>query len=264
MDKFEDIYRIGSARLRGYDYSSPGIYFITICTDRKEQIFGEINNQEMVLSPIGEIVKEEWEKSFVIRAEIFCDEYIIMPDHIHAILRIIKSKNENRIESYTHELKRDHVETPGRASLQNDPQSINFNAQNIMDDGQTPGRASLPNYSQSVKTKAENNQDCEQTPGENEQTPGENEQTPCRASLQFVSKPQSRIKPKSISSFVAGFKSAATARIKRYLNKPDSVIWQTRFYDHIIRNDDEYDRIRQYILNNPYCWNEGNEPDLFY
>ena len=66
--------------------------------------------------------------------------------------------------------------------------------------------------------------------------------------------------PKSISSFVAGFKSATTKRINEYRNTPKQPVWQERFHDHIIRNDIEYQRISEYIKNNPANWKD----DKFY
>src|SRR5665647_1458091 len=111
-EKFQDKYRISSARLRNWDYSAEGIYFITICTAGHECYFGEIVNKKMVLSDIGSLVQLEWEKSFVIRAELFCDYFVIMPNHIHAILRI-----ENEVCEQTYD--NSHiVETDGRPSLQ--------------------------------------------------------------------------------------------------------------------------------------------------
>ncbi|MCS6888519.1 MAG: transposase, partial [Chloroflexus sp.] len=60
--------------------------------------------------------------------------------------------------------------------------------------------------------------------------------------------------PKSISSFVAGFKSATTKRINEYRQTPGMPVWQPRFHDHIIRNDVAYQRITAYIRNNPARW----------
>ena len=51
-----------SIRLKYYDYSSPGAYFITICTNKKEKIFGEIANGKMMLNENGKIVNEWWGK----------------------------------------------------------------------------------------------------------------------------------------------------------------------------------------------------------
>ena len=57
--------------------------------------------------------------------------------------------------------------------------------------------------------------------------------------------------PRSISSFVAGFKSSATKYINQYRETPGSRVWQSRFHDHIIRNNAEYQRIKEYIEDNP-------------
>jgi REP element-mobilizing transposase RayT len=92
MSKYLNKYRNESFRAQWWDYSNVGSYFITICTADRKLILGEISNKEMHLSPIGEIVFEEWNKSFEIRKELFCDIFVIMPNHIHAILRIEKSR----------------------------------------------------------------------------------------------------------------------------------------------------------------------------
>src|SRR5690606_21050133 len=88
MSKFRNRYRNESIRAPWWNYANVGAYFITICTAGREQIFGEIINNEMHLSPIGDIVDQEWNISFDMRAELFCDNFVIMPNHIHAILRI--------------------------------------------------------------------------------------------------------------------------------------------------------------------------------
>jgi putative transposase len=167
--KFHNKYRVDSARLRGYDYSRPGAYFITICTKNRVHYFGKIIDGKMALNNIGKIVECEWIRSFDIRKELLHDEWIVMPDHIHGIVIIINGG-------------RSLVETHSRASL-----------------------------------------------------------------------PFER-KPRSISSFVAGFKSAVTKQINDMGRMQGGSIWQSRFNDHIIRNADEMNRIRQYIANNPMNW----------
>ena len=77
-----------SIRLRGYDYSQAGYYFVTICCYQRQLLFGEIVNSAMQLNQYGEIVENEWIKSSVIRPEIKLDEYIIMPNHFHGIVII--------------------------------------------------------------------------------------------------------------------------------------------------------------------------------
>jgi hypothetical protein len=76
-----------SIRLKGHDYTQPGGYFITICTYRRDEIFGEVISGEMKLSPLGRIVEEEWFRSGEIRKEIqlFEDEFVVMSNHLHGI-----------------------------------------------------------------------------------------------------------------------------------------------------------------------------------
>ncbi len=91
-EKFKDKYRIPSNRLRGWDYARNGHYYITIVTADRKRLFGEIVNGEMVLNDWGQIVNDEFFKSFEMRAELFLGEFILMPDHLHAIVILDKSK----------------------------------------------------------------------------------------------------------------------------------------------------------------------------
>ena len=79
-------YNIKSNRLQGYDYSSDGGYFITICTAKHIIEFGEIINGNMILNDAGKIVKQEILKTQEMRKNVFVGEYCIMPNHIHFIL----------------------------------------------------------------------------------------------------------------------------------------------------------------------------------
>ena len=88
-EKFADKYKIKSSRLLNWDYSTPGYYFITICTYNHNNFFGKIENEKINLSKQGEIAKYELLKTFEIRKNIILGEYIIMPNHIHLIIQII-------------------------------------------------------------------------------------------------------------------------------------------------------------------------------
>lgn len=77
-----------SIRLKNYDYSQPGSYFITICTQDRDCLFGEIKNGMMYLNEYGELVKYEWLRTSEIRPNIIVDEFIILSNHLHSILII--------------------------------------------------------------------------------------------------------------------------------------------------------------------------------
>ena len=76
-------------RLKGYDYSRPGYYFVTICTNKKEILFGQITKEEMRLSKAGHIVKTVWHELPRHYADVKLDFFVIMPNHIHAIIDIV-------------------------------------------------------------------------------------------------------------------------------------------------------------------------------
>src|SRR3972149_5146321 len=78
-----------SIRLKEYDYSQTGAYFITICAYNKECIFGDVVDGKIILNQFGEIVKAEWLKTFDIRKNLILDEYIVMPNHFHGIIMIV-------------------------------------------------------------------------------------------------------------------------------------------------------------------------------
>jgi len=75
-----------SIRLSGYDYTSPGAYFITICTYHRERLFGEITNGTMQLNPLGDRVQACWLSLPRQFSRLRLDEYVVMPDHFHGIL----------------------------------------------------------------------------------------------------------------------------------------------------------------------------------
>jgi len=77
-----------SIRLKEYDYSSPGIYFVTICVDGREYLFGDIKNGEMILNELGKIVKNQWENIVNRYNNISLDAYMIMPNHLHGIITV--------------------------------------------------------------------------------------------------------------------------------------------------------------------------------
>ena len=210
-DKFKDKYRISSNRLRGWDYASSGHYYITIVTADRNRLFGEIVNGEMVLNDWGQIVYDEFFKSFEMRTELFLGEFVLMPDHLHAIVILDKSKcmDVGACGDGSHgDVSYGPVETHGRASLQ-------------------PTRQPQPQPTQPT--------------------------------------PPFQRQPKSISSFVAGFKSATVKRIDDWIdaNQPtiakfnkNNPLWQSNYYDHIIRDEMEYQRISEYIVRNPMEWKE--------
>jgi putative transposase len=185
MGKNADRPRRRSIRLPGYDYTSSGAYFITICTHRGELRFGEIVDGGVVLNDHGQAAHEEWLASEQIRQEIELDVFVIMPNHLHGIVWIRKTDDEPEV-----------------------------GAQGVGVHEKAHGRAPL------------------------------------------------RRPPPSLGSFVAGYKSAVTARINRMRGTPGTPVWQRNYWEHIIRDDVSLNEIRAYIESNPVRWDRDQlHPD---
>ncbi|CCI09301.1 transposase [Microcystis aeruginosa] len=166
-----------SIRLRNYDYSQPGAYFVTICTYQKQSWFGEIKNGQIYLNQLGKIVADEWLKTCKIPPNFKLDEWVIMPNHFHGIVII------------------------------ND----------YSGDDQSLGARDAP-----LDLGARD------------------------APLQQ--------KPNSLSSCIAGFKSAVTKRINLLRQNTDTPIWQRNYYESILRDEKYLAVVREYIINNPKNW----------
>ena len=82
-------------RLKEYDYSTPGAYFITICAHNKKHLFGEIKNYKMNLNDIGNIINCEIIKIESRYHNIKIDKYVIMPNHIHMIICNLETEGIN-------------------------------------------------------------------------------------------------------------------------------------------------------------------------
>lgn len=83
------IHQRRSIRLPGFDYSQFGAYFITICSQNREELFGEIVNGEMVLNDYGELVQFTWNDLVNHMTGIELGEFVIMPNHVHGIVMIV-------------------------------------------------------------------------------------------------------------------------------------------------------------------------------
>ncbi|MFH1004488.1 MAG: hypothetical protein V1781_03190 [Bacteroidota bacterium] len=187
-----EIHHRRSIRLKGYDYSQVGLYFITVCCQDRECLFGKINvgvenfQPEMLLNEAGKIVDKCWldiPKHF---PNTVLHEHIVMPNHVHGIIELTDVPNVG-IENFQ--------------SLQ---QQRNESPHNEFQ----------------------------------------------------------KIIPRSIGSIVKGFKIGVTKWFRNnpvctynhLLLHPQWKIWQRNYYERIIRNEQSYQTISKYIINNPANW----------
>ncbi|OGO37839.1 MAG: hypothetical protein A2W35_02965 [Chloroflexi bacterium RBG_16_57_11] len=220
-------------RLRGYDYSQPEAYFVTICSYLRESLFGQIVDGQMQLSPLGEIVKHEWFRSAQIRHEIVlhADEFVIMPNHLHGIVHFVAVGADGVRPGPTQGI---------HPSDADDTNACDTGAHKP--GAQNPGahRAPLPSDDHSMSLSMS---DPVGADGIRPDEPDVHDPGAHRAPLRMG---------RSLASFVAGFKSAVTSYAGRELNL--SNVWQRNYYEHIIRDEAEYTQINAYIQTNPLRW----------
>jgi putative transposase len=86
--KFQSKYRIKSTRLPQWDYSSSGVYFVTICTHNRQLYLGDITDGKLTESRQSEICKECWFDLSNRYSNCTADEFVVMPNHVHGIIHI--------------------------------------------------------------------------------------------------------------------------------------------------------------------------------
>jgi putative transposase len=168
-----------SIRLPEYDYSQTGAYFVTVLTYQRECILGDVIDDEVSLSEIGKIVEAVWREIPAHFPNVSSDEYVIMPNHVHGIIRI-----ESDIVRARH------------AS----PLRVHANK-------------SSPKGTDS----------------------------------------------RSLGAIIGSFKSAVTKRIHLLQGFQNIHLWHRNYYEHVIRNVRDYERVLDYIQSNPINWEQDSE-----
>jgi REP element-mobilizing transposase RayT len=106
-----------SKRLIGWDYSSSGIYFVTICCNDRQSFLGHIFNNTVLLSEIGMKANEFWSEIPKHFKHVKLDEFIIMPNHIHGLLIIDYSISEPYRDQTRHTYRKNHFSQPVKDSV---------------------------------------------------------------------------------------------------------------------------------------------------
>ena len=176
-----------SIRIRGYDYARAGAYFITICTQNRALLFGEIVDGEMVLNDPGLMIARVWNELPIRFPHLELDACVVMPNHIHGIMVL-------------------------------HPESV--------DDQKSGGDHTL---------------------GEHNTQTGEHKVRPYGTLPDTVGRVIQAFKSITTHEYVRGVKQYGWPQFKGKL-------WQRNYYEHVIRNDAELNRIRKYITENPAQW----------
>ena len=182
-----DVHRRGSVRLRGYDYSQAGAYFVTIVTQDRLCLFGDVVGGTMRLNGAGRLAQEVWEGLPRRFPGIGLDAFVVMPNHVHGIIVI---------------------DEPVGASLV----------------GAQEGD---------------------------------------HAGMSDQERATTRVAP-TLGDVVGGYKSIVTVEYGRGVRANEwqpfrGRLWQRNYYEHVIRDDEELGRAREYIVNNPLKWELDSE-----
>lgn len=229
-----DTYHRRSIRLKGYDYSQEGAYFVTICTQDREHRFGEIVNGEMVLSDLGRIAQEQWEQIPARFEQVELGEFVIMPNHIHGIIIIEDERVGDGAGASP-------IGDGAWARPIGEGVGARPIGEGVGDDkwvGEGVGASPTPTT------------DDDQIEGS-----GQPQGLPLRARA-------------TVGDIVGAYKSLTANECLRLFKSKDETmgkIWQRNYYEHIIRDEEAYLRIAQYIFDNPAQWevdslNPGNMP----
>ena len=89
-----------SIRLKDFDYDTGGVFFITICVHERRSLFGKISNGNMELNPIGQMVNDVWQHMPEHNSGLLLDNYIVMPNHFHALIGLHKAINFIRTANF--------------------------------------------------------------------------------------------------------------------------------------------------------------------
>jgi putative transposase len=309
MNKYDpEIHNRRSIRLKGYDYSQAGAYFVTAVTYHREYLFGEIVNGEMVLNNSGKIVQWEWLELPKRFQYIELGAFMVMPNHFHGILIFhdsnVRATHRDLDDAYdNHDGSPLSIDSNVRATRQDlddsldnhdgTPRPIDFTVratpQDLDDsldnhDGSPRPidftvRATHRDLDDALENHDGSPRPCDSTVRATRQDLNDalenHDGSPrpidftvraTRPDLNDVRKyndgspllPRGP-KPASVGAIMAQFKSRVTKRLWKIPARQGTSIWQRNYFEHIIRNEHEMDRIWRYIESNPARWDEDDE-----
>lgn len=228
MDKFNNKYRIPSARLQSWDYGSNGAYFITICTKKMKHFFGKtVDNGIMQLNDLGQIAEKNWIEIPKQYPYIELGNFVIMPNHMHGILII------NKMEIPSTPLANAHS-SPSDENMQ----SADLNPAIVQTRLIASRMASLAPFTETRLIAS----------------------LPTAQSIPSTNKPiggitgdKNPMLHDNISRIIRWYKGKCSFEINKI---HANFGWHSRFHDHIIRDAQSFENIQNYIAKNPATWHK--------
>jgi len=269
-DKFQNKYRIASARLHNWDYSSNGAYFITICTQNKEHYFGTINDGKMVLSEIGKLVEQFWIEIPNQFLFIELGNFVIMPNHVHGIIIINKLHTNSQVETRFIASNNSNTTDETRFILSNNSNTtdetrfISSNNSNTTDETRLIASNNSNTTDETRFISSNNSNTTDETRFISSNNSNTTDKTRLIASLQEqpiknggFAGDKNPMFHENISKIIRWYKGRCSFEIRKI---HADFGWQSRFHDHIIRNANSFENIQNYIQENPERW----ENDKFF
>lgn len=248
-----------SIRLANYDYSTPNAYFVTSCCQNRQHLFGQVVNGKMVLNDYGEIVNYYWDKIEQHFLLVTIEADVVMPNHVHGIVIIHDEHYAEFLNEEKNRCGRFSRPVP-RILLDNDDGINDCSEQGdcFVGGGKNPSRQlGVETSPRQLGVETSSRQLGEKT-------------SPLRVRQLDAEKPfmqpgdlPSRIKKPTLGQIMGYFKYQTTKQMNKIVGFAGRKIWQRSFYDHIIRNDQALQKIRNYITNNPTKWQKDVENQAF-
>ena len=214
-----DIHHRRSIRLRKFDYSSAGAYFVTTCAQGRECLFGEVVNEAIILSSPGHMVSDWWLKLPGKFPGVALDEYMIMPNHFHGIICIVGAATCGRPGF-------DFTAPCGCQSTTGQPH------------GDCPYDVSTPGHPHG---------------GEKSGHPhGGRESGHPHGGAPTLGDVMDWFKTMTTNAYIRGVKQSDWTPFYGRL-------WQRNYYERVIRDERELDAARKYIAENPIKWDQDKE-----
>ena len=206
--------------MKGYDYASEGAYYITICTHERLHLFGRIIDGVMHTSPLGEIVQRCWDAIPEHMPHADVGKFVVMPNHVHGIV-IIRERALDAGSSGA-------VGVGGVGARHDVPDTMTDGYDDPVPLADAPGQHTGARHDAPLRNAP---------PTDPRRPPG--------------------MPRGALGQVVASFKSAVTrAAYHDGLLPRGTPVWQRNYYERIIRDTAEHDRIARYIIDNPRNWKD--------
>jgi REP element-mobilizing transposase RayT len=229
-----------SIRLTGYDYALPGAYFVTICTKNRVCFFGDVVEGRVQPSPIGAAAQACWAEIPDHFPQVALDAFVVMPNHVHGIIGITNRADGDHSGTQPVDHTTDDAGTRDGDGLMVDPGTSGAVQLNGPTSEDPPTGLTIPTSKD--QPKGPPSPTSEDPPTGPTVDPYFSNLSPKRGTLSVI---------------IRTYKAAVTRWCR--VNGYPAFAWQSRFYDHIIRNDKALTRIRRYIADNPRRWSTDRE-----